>query len=922
MMISAVGARSGLGLSARQIALGLRAGCRPSVTTSAADATWRIAPTPELPPEVPFEARLSAMLRGAMAEAYSFAPQPDLPLLLALPSNTAAIPFDGGRVLTALSHDAPIDLARSSILLGGYEAFAAALKKASELLEVETALQGVWVGAADSWLDPLRLRQLLAEHRIAPTTRRADPRRGQLLPGEAGVVLRLGRVANDPAGLALIREVHLGSSSAEYNAESALALIRSKAQSKRWLITEQNGEAVRSRAWTQALRKQQREGTEYELEEEPPFVQHGDVGAASGALAVALVCVAFEGDFAPAAEAAIVLADERTSSSCLLERLASQPPANLPHAIRFAGLNVTAALRAFLWRKTWGFEEQAHRLPSSARTAVREPLHRIHDGLSQLERAEPEDASLVVLDATREAVQALSTALETIHEQQRTAAVPEPLLDLERAMPEVSGVLAELRETLLQQLATLGLRSPPQTSTAKLVLGEAMPKPLLLPYRAPAEPALQVSSPSSESPSTGRPERVADGPQNSRIGQVLDELGRVYNARIPPPQTPTSLSALARTDRKLTRDLEWLVSLDQPFARLSLPEPLENTRLDVVQAVRRVESVQSTGRNFAKTLILACARDAGYNREACERLWSVEQAAVAPAIAALSLGVGPELGRSLERLCLEPDAQVLCNTLEVLRRRRSGGVAYMAPLLYHPAPHVRVAAARALAAGSLNSIARDALRGRLGAERQTEVRAALLEALVRLRDPNAGNLVQAELADGPLHRAKLLELQSALGVELAVKEPGEHGLELLGWSGRVLAIEPLLQILSSSPTSSVALACARSLTRITGASCAPRSKTLAEAPQDSVREEALCTEPDEWRRYWAKHGVAFGTSSKYRFGRPFTVALAVREWLSEGTRALDRELCRLEVEACSELRLVDESDWACRQQACEKLIAD
>jgi 3-oxoacyl-[acyl-carrier-protein] synthase-1 len=212
----------------------------------------------------------------------------------------------------------PIDLPRSTVVRAGHAGFAVALEIAAGLLNKASlgpTPTAVVVGGVDSYHHEGVLQWLDSEHRL-----HATGTENGMLPSEGAafaILMRAGSklpTANDrPLGrITAVRTARDESGlMGRPNLAEALTQVTHEIAAHSgplpWVLTDLNGERHRNKEWMQvALRGSLAENAVQTM----PAQLLGDVGAATGALYLAIATTYFTTGAAPARKAAIVLQSE------------------------------------------------------------------------------------------------------------------------------------------------------------------------------------------------------------------------------------------------------------------------------------------------------------------------------------------------------------------------------------------------------------------------------------------------------------------------------------------------------------------------------------------------------------------------------------------------------------------------------------
>jgi 3-oxoacyl-[acyl-carrier-protein] synthase-1 len=321
--VVAVGARGPLGLRASQVAMCARARKLEPRGCGVLDGRGRrvgICRTPGLADDLHGYARLVELAAPALAEAAAAGAREATPLILAVPEPGRADDDArlGGDVLAELAARArvAIDSARSQVVRAGHAGFAIALEAAAGLFSGALGAPPPFalIGAVDGHFHPGLLGAIDREHRLhSPDTEDG------FVPSEGAAFLLLAppRGAAEPTPAhALIGAAATGREetivTGEPNIARAMtdlvhALVRAPGAPVDWVMTDVNGERHRVREWSM-------------VEARVPFGEHaprerlpdalGELGAASGAMAAAIMCVYLRAGCASGRSALIALASD------------------------------------------------------------------------------------------------------------------------------------------------------------------------------------------------------------------------------------------------------------------------------------------------------------------------------------------------------------------------------------------------------------------------------------------------------------------------------------------------------------------------------------------------------------------------------------------------------------------------------------
>lgn len=320
-VILGVGARSPLGLSALQVAMNARALRLEPRSSDFQDRKGYLigaARAECLADDIVGWERFAALGAPALREA-AFGQTGRFPLIVALPDR--ARPDQSARfddeLLSELARrsGAAIDLAASTTVRADNAGFALALEEAA--LRLAAGAPGVLVGGLDSYFDPVVLAHLDDERRLH--SEHAD---SGFVPSEGAAFFWIGRadakIEGDPARaprpLAVISRLETGREdtvvTGEPNLGSAMTELARRAlagaaRPVSWVVTDVNGERHRVREHAAvAMRLTDDLARDHRHDLLPAAL--GEVGAATGALHLAVVTTLFRVGAAPARTALLL----------------------------------------------------------------------------------------------------------------------------------------------------------------------------------------------------------------------------------------------------------------------------------------------------------------------------------------------------------------------------------------------------------------------------------------------------------------------------------------------------------------------------------------------------------------------------------------------------------------------------------------
>ncbi len=316
--VTQVGARSPQGMSVLQVAMAARVGAlAPGATPFIDDRGARVGMmrATSLADDVVGAARLVRLAAPALREAVGAAGGP-ISLVLALPDRNR--PDDRGDlgevVLAGLAAaiERPIDITSSSVVRAGQAGGAIALQGAMQL--AADGSSQVVVGGVDSYFHPDVARWLEAEDRL-----HSSHARDGFIPGEAAAFAAI--TSADPRTLptrplarlvAVHNETEPTTGTDQPNiAHGLTAVLRhllGAAGEVRWAFTDCSGEEHRAREWRRAAGRNDDKLMAPRVFDVADFA--GDVGAASGALALAIACGFWSAGCAPSARCLVALASD------------------------------------------------------------------------------------------------------------------------------------------------------------------------------------------------------------------------------------------------------------------------------------------------------------------------------------------------------------------------------------------------------------------------------------------------------------------------------------------------------------------------------------------------------------------------------------------------------------------------------------
>ncbi len=941
VQIIRVGARTPLGLSALQTAMCARAGKLEPRRTSfrdSAEAAIGAVRAACLPDDLHGYERLLALGAPALREAAGDLEGP-LPLLLALPEGGR--PDDDPRfeaeILEALGQKSGValDLGRSEIIRAGQAGVGIAVERAMgrlrELLDRKRAPM-VIVGGLDSYYHPEVLAWLDRTHRLHSLTTVNG-----FVPGEAAafVVLSLPLAGSAPregtAPMAFVSAAISGREETVLGDEPNVALamtrvvrsaLAARSEPTRWVVSDVNGERHRITEYSRVtIRNDDRIPVEVDHTALPE--RFGDVGAASGALMLALACTLFQTRAAPANEALLLLHAEGPERAAI--HVEAAPWVDAPRGVE---------------RK----ETPARREAPTQQEAIDRVIASLRR-LPEIDRRAPLKAAL------DEALIELSRwAAAELHGDDHLARLDAALAQIEAACGLLDGTGdegAQARKNL--RGVERGLHAAREATIDRIVSEQDRLLRGERPAEEPARPFLTstgvpVIHATSDAPLVPL---LTVGPSGDRELAAL----RARLSRAAGSGEEAQIRALARdcmedlailgTLRRSRGDEPWAAA--QPFelrllanidALSSLNVAPPGTRPEVdVRAILLEYALETAfadkGRAFARAFALGCADGEDAIRVAVAGVRQSSPLTHGAQQEALSIASSPRVEAAMERLLWDEDPAMVRLALDVLAFRRKARIPALLPLLSHADPRVvtgvlrglGTAAPREAAIAALNDAADDRADDRsLAMAAESLIRQgapagiALVARRLRVEDEHPGSLH----ADARCAYVRLLSLAGGPehGKAIAAQAIGlPEGATAIGWFGAIDLIEPLLVQLAAANelrrtmvgyVLPFELAAARALVRITG--------VYLESPEPTLDLD-LSIEEAEWRAYWDAHRADFQSHLRYRFGKPYHPLESLAELADDDTPAYVRSELALELgQLTREPWAFEPSDWVSRQR--------
>ncbi len=323
--ITGAGARTPLGLNRLQVAMCARAAAlepSPCRYRDSYGASLGVVRAASLSDDLLGVERWLALAAPALRECVGSTPGAPLssarplPLFLSIPEALRADDDDriGEGLLPALAarSGVALDVARSQLFRQGHAGFAAALVAA--VGQLAAGSPAVLVGGVDSYYHPGVLAALEADRRVHSGTIEAG-----IIPAEGAAFVRLAREAGGERSLGTILGVEVGREESVVAGDPNLAeamtrLVRRisvAAPDGRlpWILSDGNGELHRRDEWVKvAIRS--KDVFPPDARHDHPVEEMGELGAASGAVLLAVAATAWETGFAPADLALLALHSE------------------------------------------------------------------------------------------------------------------------------------------------------------------------------------------------------------------------------------------------------------------------------------------------------------------------------------------------------------------------------------------------------------------------------------------------------------------------------------------------------------------------------------------------------------------------------------------------------------------------------------
>ncbi len=396
----------------------------------------------------------------------------------------------------------------------------------------------------------------------------------------------------------------------------------------------------------------------------------------------------------------------------------------------------------------------------------------------------------------------------------------------------------------------------------------------------------------------------ADDSEAAGLGRllrdVMEEIGSLGMLRSPKGPPVAWGVGLVGFEERLLADVDAFMALAEPVSG----EPPFIDAIDHLVAWAGDAMVPDPVRAFARTFLLGCVAGEDAARAAVLSLRRSHPITHDAERDALALAPHPHIGRELSRMFAEETPELLRLAVDVLRRRREVSFEAVAPLLSHPHPTVREAAARALAVTSAPEPALRLLMEHAASEEDDAALLAAAEALLVLGSARGLAVVRDKLEEeAQLSGSLSRPVRSAALRLLAVSGGRADGTLLcrllrrdpaaalaLGWHGDPSVVPLLLgqltEVWGQPKLHGFARALAAALHRITG---------LGRPPGDPGRTPVYVVEPplepDFWRAAWETATERFARPVRYRFGRAFTPLGVIAEAeTNEVSTAVQREL--------------------------------
>jgi 3-oxoacyl-[acyl-carrier-protein] synthase-1 len=652
--VLSAGIRTALGSGAVPVAMLARCrrvGIVPSLFYTPEGAPVQMALCEGLPPALRGVDRLVGLAAPALGEAVREAHGVDrgrpLPVWLDVsPGAIADVP--AFLELVSLAADAPVDAVRSGIVAhgGGVEVFA----RAAALLHspAPDRPEAVIVGGVDSYNDWDRAATMARRRRI-----RADGTSDGAPPSEGAAFLVLARPRDG----------------GECGARCCLVPAREPAPAA-WVVSDVDGRD-RALSWEELSARAGLGAADHRR----PLERLGDVGAATGAMLVALAHGLWRAGCVPAGAGLVTFGEPRAFVELSFQGGGSgRTTGDAVAAPRSPAQRFAIAARDVLAR--------IDALPrGTARWTVARRLDSLWAGLGRIESASPfGDGQIDDLERAR------TLTDEALAATRGTPGTPRSLV------ARLEAVVAHLPEARKAVAEWLARSAAPPAGDAERPFQASLVGPRLHALAAPrARPfdalarALRAAHDEDfdENDAAAQPPPAERTARHLALRGCMDAMAR-YRPR----------GAGDPVDPRVLAHLDAIVALARP--RPGWPD---DDAIDLVAeaAAYAAEWPEQPGAGFVHAFVLGCLEGVDAARAAVMGLHGCTASVREARIVALGLASSPWIVPTLVRLCTSGDPDVVEAALRVMDVRRDAPSAAVALLGAHPQPRIHEAATRLLA---------------------------------------------------------------------------------------------------------------------------------------------------------------------------------------------------------------------------------
>jgi 3-oxoacyl-[acyl-carrier-protein] synthase-1 len=960
--IAAVSAVTPLGATALQSAMAVRARKLEPQSCDAIDKRGRpvgLCAIDGVPESVHgYERHLRLAVR-ALAEL-PFLPN-EVPLCVALPESGR--PDDDPRYASAFTVDVAtesgveVNASASQVFRAGHAGAALAFAKGLELLECGE--DAVLVGAVDSYFHPEVLSWLDEGFRLHSVETEDG-----FVPGEGAAFCLLLRGSmsarqREDSGWPEPR-AHLEAATSGLEdtvledhpniAKTMTALLRAEAEARgpiRWVLSDVSSERHRVNEWSLAsMREVLDEGCEHTR----PVGELGDLGAASGAVLLALAVELFDAAAAPASRAVVALHSEGAERGLLVVTRGRDDSERAKHE---AGADAATAghhsaagggdhrFVAHLEGLTDTLEELFLALKA-------EPSYRLSRAAPEVKQAA---VALAALDrnARAQGIEAFERVAPSQGHLEAALAILFQAGDADRytgALQDVLSRVVAARSWLLNE--TPRDDGPKGNGAARrFQASTGMPQSFPLvgdllhlatvpkPKGAPIGPGLIAL----RRPRRAKPPRVRPNARQRLLRSCMEEIGVLGNLLLNRDDDVFTPGA-QRFEERLLRNLDALASLDERWSTEHGSPVLQQVLAHGADAF-----TPDPFRAFTRAFVLASSDGEQGLRAALLSLRHSDPSTLPAQAFGFVLAAGDGIRAAMDRLAESDDPVMVAFALDVMLRRGERDISVALPLLDHVDDLVRIRALRAMAHHSDRAAGRAALWRALLREVEDGPRVACIESQLLLGDRDAIVRARSLLENhrsmveplSPKARLGTLRLLGLAGDTrdsegLAADFDGSAtGARVLGFHGNVAAVTPLLEALEgldddgSDGRRRHIRELRDGLRRVLGAG--PESVTEGEQPPPDNLELALDRlldgreEDDDWvpvqvsawRSWWHDHAQDFDPRVRYRYGLPYRGSHTVRELRHPGVTHGIRRWLALELGFLVAEPPLPIDDWQVRQ---------